>query len=99
MEGYADTLKMNGYAFKGSNSLSFLPPTTSRGQLLKKRICSSRSKFFPLREDPILRRLRPPGKQTGSHDNCLPLKTLLYKKWVYPYTLIFGYYSSFVDLT
>ena len=27
------------------------------GHLIKKRICSNRSKFFPLREDPFLRRL------------------------------------------
>ena len=37
------------------------------GQLLKERICSHRSKFFPLRVDPIseyLRRFRS-GKQPG----------------------------------
>ena len=32
-----------------------------------------------LRVDPILGRLCPPGKHTGSHENCLPLKTWLKK--------------------
>ena len=51
------------------------------GHLIKKRICSHRSKFFPLRVDPISVH-RPPGMQTGSHENCLSLKT-----WRNPYTL------------
>ena len=38
-------------------------------QLLKERICSSCSIFFPSRVDPILARLRPLGKETGS-PNC-----------------------------
>ena len=29
---------------------------------------------FPLRVAPFLGRLRPPGKQSGSHENCLPEK-------------------------
>ena len=44
------------------------------GHLIKERICSDQNKFFPLRVDPILGRLCPPGKQTGSHENCLPLR-------------------------
>ena len=44
-----------------------------RGLLLKERICSPRSKFFPLRADPILKGLHCPEKQTGSHKNCFPL--------------------------
>ena len=38
-----------------------------RGQLLKERICSLRSKFFPLRVDPISKELfssREPNKNT-----------------------------------
>ena len=50
-----------------------------RGQLLKKRICSRRSKFFPFKVNPILGRLRPLGKQTGSHENYLPLKNIAEK--------------------
>ena len=30
---------------------------------------------MPFRVDPILRSFRSPGKQTGSNENCLPLKT------------------------
>ena len=35
----------------------------NRWQLLKERICFCRSKFFPLRVDPLLEGLHPPGKQ------------------------------------
>ena len=46
--------KVNGYTFKGSNSCIFIFAShLIRGQLLKERICSSRSKFFPLRVDPF----------------------------------------------
>ena len=48
---------------------SDLPPFSLRGQLLKERICSHRSKFFLLRVDPILEALRYPGEKTGSHKN------------------------------
>ena len=69
-------LKVNRYAFRGSNSVIFIVASRiKRGHLIKERICSRRSKFFPLRVDPIFGRLRPPGKHTGSHENCLPLKT------------------------
>ena len=40
-------------------------------QLLQKRICSFRSKFFTLRVDPILEGPCCIGKQTGSHRSCL----------------------------
>ena len=36
-------------------------------QLLKERICSSRSKFCPLRVDSIRERLQSQGKNTGIH--------------------------------
>ena len=58
---------MTGYPFRGSNSINFhfcLP--SHEGQLLKKRICSYRSKFSPLRVDPILGKLHFPGQQTGT---------------------------------
>ena len=42
------------YPFRGSNATnSCLPPFSKGGQLIKERICSSRSKFFTLRVDPI----------------------------------------------
>ena len=44
------------------------------GHLIKERICSHQSKFFPLRVDLIFGSLFPPGKQTGSQENCLPLE-------------------------
>ena len=52
---------------------SILPAFLS-GSTLKERICSCRSKFFPLRVDPILEGLPLPGKQTGSHKSCNPFK-------------------------
>ena len=71
-----DTVMVNGYTFRGSNSVSLVVAShTNWGHLIKERICSHWSKFFPLRVDPILGRLYPPGKQTGSQENCLPLKT------------------------
>ena len=51
--------------------------TNSKGQLIKKRICSPRSKFFSLNVDIILKRLHcPEEKQTGRHENCFPLKMI-----------------------
>ena len=67
--------------FRGSNSVFLiLASHINWGHLIKERICSHGSKFFPLRVDPFLGRLCPPGKQTGSHKNCLPLKTWPKKK-------------------
>ena len=67
---WGDKLILNvyGYTFSVSNSyLHFLPPILSRVNSLKK--------FFSLRVDTILKGLHCPGKQAGSHENCLPLKT------------------------
>ena len=51
-------LKINGYSSKGSDSAIFMFASLySRCQLLKGRICFSRSKFFPLRFDFNLERL------------------------------------------
>ena len=82
-------IKVNGYTFRGSNSfiLFFFASHLFRGQHLKERICSPRSKFFPLRVDPILKGLHCPGKQTGSHKSRLPLQKWRKKMEVYPYTL------------
>ena len=64
------------------------------GYLIMERICSHWSKFIPLRVDPIFGRLLPPGKQTGSHENCLPLKTWQKKIEVYPNTLTLQLYQK-----
>ena len=51
------TFKVKRYTctctFRGSNSTILLPHFSVGVKLLKERICSSRSKFFPLRVDPI----------------------------------------------
>ena len=52
----------------------------------KEKVCSHQSKFLTYRVDPILGRLRPPGKHTGN-ENCLPLKTWWKQMMVLPYTL------------
>ena len=42
-------LKVNGYTFRGSNSVSFIIAShINWGHLIKERICSHWSKFFPL---------------------------------------------------
>ena len=64
-------LKVKGYIFRGRNSAIFIfSSLINIGQLLKEIICSSRSKFFPLRVDPFLGGLCPPGKRTGNHGSC-----------------------------
>ena len=46
---------VKGHIFRGSNSAIFIFAfLLTRDQLLKERICSGRSKFFPLRVDPNL---------------------------------------------
>ena len=46
--------KVTGFTFRGSNSAIFIfASLLHKGKLLEKRICSSRSKFFPLRVDPF----------------------------------------------
>ena len=54
--------KVNGYTFRGSNSyfhfcpLPILGGSPSWGSILKERISFHRSKVFPLRVDPILKK-------------------------------------------
>ena len=69
--------------FKGETTLSFsfLPPSKKVGQLLNDRICSFRSKFFPLRVDPFFEGFRCPGKQTESYNSCLCMKQWREKQW------------------
>ena len=62
--------EVDEYTFRGSNSTVFAF-LLSRGQLLKERICSSRSKFFPWRWTPF-------GSTTSSGETnrkscCSPL--------------------------
>ena len=61
------TLTFSANFIKGDNFSDFLfallaeEAHPQRGLLLKERICSSRSKFFPLRVDPI--------QKGGKHEN------------------------------
>ena len=44
-----------------------------KGQLLKKKNCSARSKFLPIREDPTLKGLYCPGEQIISPRSCFSM--------------------------
>ena len=44
-----------------------------KGLLLNERICSSWSKFIPLRVDPILGGQCQLRKKIGGHESCFPL--------------------------
>ena len=80
-------IKVNGYTFRGSHSFIYIFASHFiRDQFLKKTICSYGSKLFSLRLDPILKVLHRLEKQTGSHKNCLPLKTWRKKMHVYLYS-------------
>ena len=61
------------------------------------------TRSFPGATEPpaefLLRRLRPPGKQTGSHKNWVPLKTWRKMTEVYPYTLKTTYENHFYKTT
>ena len=61
-------IKVNGDTCRRSNSTRFAS-LLSRGQLLKRRICSSKSKFFPLRSDFFQKPLHHSEKQTEVHIN------------------------------
>ena len=66
---------VNWFTFKDNNSAVFIfASLLNGGQLLKERICSCGSKFFPLREDPIFAGHYHPGTQIGSHKSCFPLQ-------------------------
>ena len=55
----------NGYTIMESNYVIFIFAFISNDdQLSKERICSHRSKFFPFRVDPIMRRLHQQRKRT-----------------------------------
>ena len=78
---------MQRYSNRGSSCAIF--PLLNGDQLLKERICSLWSKFFPLRVDPILKRTSFASKQTGCHRSFSPSR-----KWlivVYCHTLIAFY--------
>ena len=61
-------INVNGVTFKGSNS-SIFASLLSMGQLLKERICSFRSKFFPFKVDPSSKKVPHLEKQTGISAN------------------------------
>ena len=50
-----DSIYVKDYIFRGI--LLYFASLLNRGHLSKERICSSRSKFFPLRVDPIFKEL------------------------------------------
>ena len=56
--------------FWGKQSYDVFPHLVNRDQLLEKRICSSRSKFFSLGVDSILGGVHPSGRQTENHESC-----------------------------
>ena len=79
-------MEVKKYTFRGSNSTIFMfaflgnkgglergGEIRGGGYLLKERICSFRSRFFPLRENSLLEGFCHPGKQTGNHKSCSPL--------------------------
>ena len=61
---YPFTSTCMGYTFKVSSSTIFIFASLFHGgQLIKERICSSGSKFFPLKVAPFLEGLCHPGKE------------------------------------
>ena len=67
-------IKASEYTLRGSNCIIFVfGSLLNRGYLFKERICSFRSKFFPLTVDLVLEELYCPEKQTESYDSCSPL--------------------------
>ena len=56
------------------------------GHLIKEKKLLPSEQFFAFRADPVFRH-RYSCKQTGSPENCLPLKTLRKKMEEYPYTI------------
>ena len=79
--------KVNGYSFRVSNPAIFSFAFLLNGnRLLKGRICSCRSKFFPLSVDPVLEGSRSPVKQMD-HRNCTRFFKSGGNMAVYPCTL------------
>ena len=54
--------------------------------LLNERICSHRSKFFLLNDDPILKGLWRPANENKKSKMLFPLAKYAHKMEVYPYT-------------
>ena len=50
---FVHVLKVNGYTFRGNNSHFIVASRISWSSLIKERICSHQSKFFPLGVDPF----------------------------------------------
>ena len=66
--------KVKRYTFRGNNFVSFFYLFLKQDQLPRERICSCRSKFFPLRVDPFLVGFYQPEKPTASPKGCSPLQ-------------------------
>ena len=72
----------------GSNSaIIIFASLLNRDQLLRERICSWWSKFFPLRVDPIFKGLHCPEKQKGNFKSNSPLYKWQKNTEIYPCTL------------
>ena len=72
---FMSSSKVIGYTYNGGNStILLLASLLDGGQLLKERICSCWSKFFPVRVDPVLEGRHCLGKQTGRLKNLFVLK-------------------------
>ena len=77
------TIKANGYTFRGSNSVFYCCLPYKFGSSHKGKNLLHMEQILSFKSRPLLRGLRPPGKQTGRHENCFPLKTRQKKMKVY----------------
>ena len=66
---------MNWYTYRGSNSSVFnFASLVIRGQLLKARICSFQSRFFPFRDDPHFVKVSSLREANRKLQSCSPWK-------------------------
>ena len=73
-------LRLNGYTFRGSKSVIFIfTYYLIRVPLVKRKICSHGSEFFPLRVDSILGRLRSPGNAKKKSRKLSPFENMVEK--------------------
>ena len=88
-------LMVYGYTIRGSNSAIFIfASLLNGGQLIKERICSNRSKFFPLRVDPLLDRFILSGRKQEVI-KVVPLRKASRKAWKSTHYLNHSIYSLF----
>ena len=63
---------VNEYIFRGGNSCIFNFASKHRDQLLKKGICSRRSKFLPLSVDPIIEKAASSRRANSQTQKLFP---------------------------